>query len=119
MREIRLASVARAQWVILAVLTIGSISFCDLRITLGVVIGGIICILNLKVMRMIFEGGLTSRKKRGVVFVKYAIKTFAMLAVVGVVVLLLQQLVEPFAFLVGLLTIFIAIAVEGLRGYLE
>ena len=90
-KEIKLASIERTQWVILALFTLGSLAFWDWRITLGVIIGGIICILNFKALRMIFEGGFSQGKIAGSIFVKYAIKFLALLAAVAGVVFLLQR----------------------------
>ncbi|OGP54470.1 MAG: hypothetical protein A2Y65_09830 [Deltaproteobacteria bacterium RBG_13_52_11] len=116
-KEIRLASIERTQWLILALFTLGSLAFWDWRTTLGVVIGGGICILNFKALRMIFEGGFSQRRIAGSIVVKYAIKFLALLAVVAGVVFLLQGVINLIAFLVGLLTVFLAIVVEGIRGY--
>jgi hypothetical protein len=116
-KEIQLASIERTQWFILALFTLGSLAFWEWRISLGVVIGGIICILNFKALRMIFEGGFSQRKIAGSIFVKYVIKFLALLAAVAGVVFLLQGVINLIAFLVGLLTVFLAIVVEGVRGY--
>jgi len=117
--EIKLSSIERTQWVILALLTLGSLAFWDWRITLGVIIGGIICILNFKALRMILERGFSQRKIAGSFFVKYAVKFLALFAAIAGVVFLLQGVINMVAFLVGLLTIFLAIVVEGIRGYLS
>ncbi len=116
-KEIKLSSIERTQWIILALLTLGSLALWDWRITLGVMIGGIICVLNFKALRMIFEGSLSRGKIAGSFFVKYAVKFLALLAAVGGVAFLLQRKINLVAFLVGLLTIFLAIVVEGIRGY--
>ena len=116
-KEIRLAAIERTQWIILAILTLGSLAFWDWRITLGVIIGGIICILNFKALRMILEKGFSQRKIAGFLFVKYAVKFLALFAAIAGVVFLLQGVINMMAFLVGLLTIFLAIVVEGIRGY--
>lgn len=116
-QEIKLAAIERAQWVILALLTMGSLAFWDWRITLGVVIGGGICILNFKALRMIIERGFTQGKGAKSIFAQYAIKFFALFAVVAGVVFLLRGMINLIAFLVGLLTVFLAIMVEGIRGY--
>jgi hypothetical protein len=117
-KETKLSSIERTQWIILALMTLGSLAFWDWRISLGVMIGGIICILNFKALRMIFEGGFSQRKAAASFFVKYAVKFLALLAAVGGVAFLLQKKINLVAFLVGLLTIFLAIVVEGIRGYL-
>jgi hypothetical protein len=116
-KEIQLAAIERAQVFILALLTLGSLFFWDWHITLGVIIGGIIVILNFRAMRMIFESGFAKGKLVGSVFVKYAVKFLAVLAAVAGVVFLLHGVVNLVAFFVGLLTIFLAISVVGIRGY--
>jgi len=116
-REIRLAAIERTQWVILALFTLGSLVFWDWRISLGVIIGGIIVILNFKALRMIFEKGFSQGKISGSFFVKYAVKFLALLAAVGGIAFLLRGVINLVAFFVGLLTMFLAIAVEGIRGY--
>jgi hypothetical protein len=115
-KEIQLAAIERAQVFILALLTLGSLFFWDWHITLGVIIGGIIVILNFRAMRMIFESGFSKGRIAGSVFVKYAVKFLAVLAAVAGVVFLLHGVVNLVAFFVGLLTIFLAISVVGIRG---
>lgn len=117
-REIRLSAIERIQWIILALLTLGSLAFWNWHITLGVVLGGVICILNFKALRMILEKGFSQEKISASFFVKYTLKFLALLAAVGGVAFLLQGVINIMAFLVGLLTIFLAIVVEGVRGYL-
>jgi hypothetical protein len=116
-KELRLAAVERTEWLILTILTLGSLVFWDWHITLGVIIGGVIVILNFRALRMIFESGFSEGKISGSVFVKYAIKFLAVLAAVAGVVFLLHGVVNLIAFFVGLLTIFLAISVVGIRGY--
>ena len=116
-KELRLAAVERTEWLILAILTLGSLVFWDWHVTLGVIIGGVIVILNFRALRMIFESSFSEGKISGSIFVKYAIKFLAVLAAVAGVVFLLQGVVNLVAFFVGLLTIFLAISVEGIRGY--
>jgi len=117
-REIRLSAIERMEWVILALLILGSLAFWDWRITVGVILGGIICILNFKALRMILEKGFSQEKVSASFFVKYALKFLALLAAIGGVAFLLRGVINMIAFLVGLLTIFLAIVVEGVRGYL-
>jgi hypothetical protein len=81
-----------------------------------VVIGGVICILNFKALRMIFEGGFSQGRIGKSIFIKYAVKFLAVLAVVAGVVFLLRGVINLVAFLVGLLTVFLAIVVAGVRG---
>jgi hypothetical protein len=116
-KEIRLAAIERTEWVVLALFTLGSLPFWDWHITVGVMLGGIICILNFRALRMIFERGFSQGKISGSFFVKYAVKVLALFAAVGGGAFLLRGVINMIAFLVGLLTIFLAIVVEGIRGY--
>ena len=116
-KEMRLTAVERTEWLILAVLTLGSLVFWDWHVTLGVIIGGVIVILNFRALRIIFESGFSEGKISGSVIVKYVIKFLAVLAAVAGVVFLLHGVVNLVAFFVGLLTIFLAISVVGIRGY--
>lgn len=116
-KEFKLVAVERTEWLILAVLTLGSLAFWDWHVTVGVIIGGGIVILNFRALRMIFESSFSDGKISGSVFVKYAVKFLAVLAAVAGVVFLLHGVVNLVAFFVGLLTIFLAITIEGIRGY--
>jgi hypothetical protein len=115
-KDWRLTAVERTQWLILAAFTLGSLFFWDWHVTLGVIIGGVIVILNFRALRMIFESGFSDGKIAGSVFIKYAVKFLALLAAVAGVVFLLHGVVNLVAFFVGLLTIFLAITIEGVRG---
>jgi hypothetical protein len=117
-KEIRLDALEKTEWVIFGLLAAGSIVFLDWKITLGVIAGGLIVILNFKVLRRIVEKGFSSEK--GVsksFFFKYTLKFLTLIAAVAGIAFLLQGVINLVAFLVGLLTIFLAIFVEGLRGY--
>jgi hypothetical protein len=116
-QELRLTAVERTEWLILAILTLGSLVFWDWHVTLGVIIGGVIVILNFRALRKIFESGFSEGRIYGSVLVKYVIKFLAVLAAVAGVVFLLHGVVNLVAFFVGLLTIFLAISVVGIRGY--
>ena len=112
-----MTAVERTEWLILAILILGSLVFWNWHVTLGVIIGGVIVILNFRALRMIFESGFSEGKISGSILVKYVIKFLAVLAAVAGVVFLLHGVVNLVAFFVGLLTIFLAISVVGIRGY--
>ena len=116
-KELRLTAVERTEWLILAILTLGSLVFWNWHVTLGVIIGGVIVILNFRALRKIFESGFSEGRISGSVLVKYVIKFLAVLAAVAGVVFLLHGVVNLVAFFVGLLTIFLAISVVGIKGY--
>jgi UDP-N-acetylmuramyl pentapeptide phosphotransferase/UDP-N-acetylglucosamine-1-phosphate transferase len=115
--EGKLNSIERTQLIIWAFLMAGSIPFWDWRITLGVFVGGLISILNFKALHMIFARGFARSKKSGALIAQYAIKFLALIAVVAGIIVLLRGAVNLIAFLVGLLTGFLAIVVAGIRGY--
>jgi hypothetical protein len=116
-KELRLTAVERTEWLILAILILGSLVFWNWHVTLGVIIGGVIVIFNFRALRMIFESGFSEGRISGSILVKYVIKFLAVLAAVAGVVFLLHGVVNLVAFFVGLLTIFLAISVVGIRGY--
>ena len=116
-KEIGLTSLERTQWVILSVLSLASLALWDWKITLGVILGGVIVILNFKVLRKIVEGGLSQERISKSFFLKYALKFLCLVAAVAGVAFLLRGVINLVAFLVGLLTIFLAILAEGLKGY--
>ena len=116
-KELRLTAVERTEWLILAILVLGSLVFWNWHVTVGVIIGGVIVILNFRALRIIFESGFSEGKICGSILVKYVIKFLAVLAAVAVVVFLLHGVVNLVAFFVGLLTIFLAISVVGIKGY--
>ncbi len=115
-KDIRLISIERTQGVILCLLILGSLLFWDRRITMGVAMGGGIVVVNFMALRRIIEAGFSGEISKSF-FVKFAIKFLALLAAVAGVALLLRGVINLIAFLAGLLTIFLAIVVEGLRGY--
>ena len=112
-----MTAVERTEWLILAILVLGSLVFWNWHVTVGVIIGGVIVILNFRALRKIFESGFSEGRISGSVLVKYVIKFLAVLAAVAGVVFLLHGVVNLVAFFVGLLTIFLAISVVGIRGY--
>ena len=116
-KEIGLTSLERTQWIILSVLSLASLALWDWKITLGVILGGVIVILNFKVLRKIVEGGLSGERISKSFFLKYTLKFLCLVAAVAGVALLLRGVINLVAFLVGLLTIFLAILAEGLKGY--
>ena len=117
-KEMMLAAIERTQWIILAILSVGSIRLLgQADHPGGRSSAGVICILNFKALRMIIERGFTQGKGAKSIFAQYAIKVLALLAVVAGVVILLRGAINLIAFLVGLLTIFLAIVVAGIRGY--
>ncbi len=118
-KEWQLTSLERTQWVILLLLSVGSLAFWDKKITIGVIMGGIIIILNFKALRRIIEGGFSEGgiSNPRSFFFKYSVKFLLLVAAVAGIAILLRGVINLVAFLVGLLTIFLAILAEGIKGY--
>ena len=81
--------------------------------------GGGIMALNFRAMRRLFEGALMGEGKRRAVAARYCLKFLCLLGAVLGVVLFLRRWVEPLAFLAGLFTFFLAVLIEGFRGYFQ
>lgn len=111
-----LQSIERTQWIILAILSLGSLIFWDEGITAGVILGGLLVIVNFKVLRRIIEKGFSTEGPHASAVIKYGVKFFGLLAAVAVVAFFLRDIINLLGFLVGCLTIFLAITVEGMRG---
>jgi hypothetical protein len=112
----QLNSLERTQWIVLTILLLGSLIFWNTKITGGVFLGGIVVIVNFKVLRKIIEQTLGSQGPSKIVAVKYALKALGLVGAVVAVAVFLREIIDLVAFLAGLLVVFLAITVEGLRG---
>lgn len=102
-----------ANWIFLAALLIPSLIFAPLRFTLGVLVGGLISIINFfwlgRSLRSAFKNLDAKGSVKGPVMVKYYIR----LAVTGVVLyfLLAGDLVDVIGLLIGLSVVVINIII--------
>ena len=110
-KDSRLSSIERKNLIILPVLTLGSIWFQSPRATLGVLLGGVISILNFWLLRRIIQGGLQSRENRPAFAMSYVLKFAALVAVVFLVIC--SHVVDALGFVIGLSTVFVSIALDG------
>lgn len=102
----------------LALVVVGSLAslyFWDPKISLGFFLGGLITVLNLRLLRWIV-GGLTqdSQVNKAKLIGQILFKFFGMFAAVALVVLYLD--VNAIALLVGVSTVVAAITLEGVQG---
>jgi len=118
----RIDSIQRTSLYVAAALCVGSLFFMSIPITVGVVLGGIIVIVNFRWLRRLVER-LMVKKGEGkkTLYGEYVLKLLFFLAIPCGVIYYRKFLfdLDPLAFVVGLSTVFIAIFVEGLRGFLK
>ena len=96
-------------------LTGGSIFFRILPLTLGVLLGGIIVVLNFKALRKIvgsLDKGRPGDASRIILFFSYLIRFLFVGGLVFLVIFL--RITDPVGFLIGLSTVFFGIALEGI-----
>ncbi|MFH2012627.1 MAG: ATP synthase subunit I [Pseudomonadota bacterium] len=109
--ESRLTSIQRNNVIILLVLTLGSIFYRSFAVTMGVLLGGCIIILNFWFLRKIIEGGFKKRDNAAAFAVSYFFKFAALVAVIFFIIY--SGIVNTLALVVGLSTVFISIALDG------
>ncbi|MDY6853896.1 MAG: ATP synthase subunit I [Thermodesulfobacteriota bacterium] len=110
-KEQRMTAIERNNAIIFAVLALGSIFFKSLAVTLGVVIGGIIIIVNFWFLRKIAER-IIKKSDKGAFFVfSYIFKFIALIAILFVVIY--SGIVDIIGLIVGLSTVFLGIALDG------
>ena len=113
-----IGEIARTNLILWVVFSLGSLLLGDRRIFLGVLMGGGIISLNFWLMRRIWEKGLLEGRSPRGLGLRYALKFLGLMGAVAGVALFLRKWVDMVAFLVGLLTIFLAICIEGVRAYI-
>ena len=107
----RLTSIERYNILVLLVLSLGSLIFKSLAITLGVFLGGIIIVLNFWLMRRIIERGLLGQSKGKPIFVLSYFVKFAVLAAI-IFILITSQIINTLGLVVGLSTVFISVILD-------
>ena len=111
--QLNLDSIEKKNLLALLLLTGGSLFFWLLPLTAGVLIGGIIVILNLRVLRKITESLLKEKQEdihRAFLFFSYLIR---FIFVGGIVFAILYfEIIHPAGFLLGLSTVFFGVTLE-------
>ena len=110
-KEQRIPSIERNNAIILAVLTLGSIYFKSLAVTLGVLAGGIIIIVNFWLLRKIVERIIKKADKGAFFALSYIFKFIALSAILFAIIY--SGVVDIIGLIVGLSTVFLGIALEG------
>jgi hypothetical protein len=118
----RIDSIQRTSLYVVAAFCAGSLFFMSISVTLGVLLGGLTVVVNFRWLRSLIERAMAGgeRGKRAL-YGEYLIKLLLFLAIPCGMIYYRRFLfnLNPLAFVVGLSTIFIAIFVEGIRGFLR
>ena len=97
-----------------AVLSAGALALASWRSALGVVVGGLIALVNYRLLERTVRGAILPRNKHGVM-AKVLVKYYLRFGATALVLLLLvrQGLVEPLGLLVGLSVVVVTIVIWG------
>ncbi len=111
----------RRSWIILLLLAIGSFFVMSLTVTMGVVLGGLIVIVNFDILQNTIKRAFPTK---GAVKSKKAIlvaKSYVRLLALGAVIYLLIKIgiVDPIGLTIGLSTIVISIVSFGISSALK
>jgi hypothetical protein len=118
----RIDSIERTNLYVAGALCAGSLLFVSLSVTLGVALGSLIVVINFRWLRRLVERAMSKgQRAKKTLYGEYALKLLFFLAIPCGVIYYRRFLldVDPLAFIVGLSTVFVAICVEGFRGYFK
>ena len=111
-----IVEVERFSWGILFLFLAVSLFFLSPRVTLGILSGGLICIFNFRLLKS-FTGRLLScvdvNRAKALARVNYVIRYFAIMAIIYA--LFKAKLVYVPATFLGLLVVFLAITIVGIK----
>lgn len=107
----KLTSIERYNIIILLILTLGSLVYKSLAITLGVFLGGVIIVINFWLIHRIIERGLLGQSKSRPIFALSYFVKFAVLATV-IFVLITSQIINTLGLVVGLSTVFMSVVLD-------
>ena len=108
----------RLSSIILLPLSIVSAFLWGRKIAMGILIGGILGLVNLRGLARGVEGLMGAYRPRGGKLVFFSLFRLTLLAVI-LALLLIYRLVNPFGILIGFTVVFAAIMKEGLRATKE
>ncbi len=89
----------------------GSLFLRDLKITLGISIGGFLMLVNFKLLKKILGKGFLNKKT----MVFYGLKFVGIIIAVIAIVLIFNKWINPLAFAIGTLSLFISFWVVGFK----
>lgn len=99
-------------------LILGGLIFRSFHVILGLILGSLIVVLNFFWLTRLVRNAFQKKKRPSkVFFVKFGLKFFLLLAIVGLVIYFTP--VNPFAFLVGLSVSVFGIITDGVIGMLK
>jgi len=106
-----LNTLERIDFFIILTMILGSLFLKDLKITIGVSIGGFLMLVNFKLLRKILGGNFLTKKA----LIFYGVKFLAIMLAVIIIILTLNKWINPLAFAVGTLSLFISFWVVGFK----
>ena len=113
--EALLKKIEQFNWILLALLTGGSLALFSWKFAMGVLVGGMLAIANFYLMKRSLLRALDPERKGKTRFF-YLLKYYLRFAVLGIIIalLLIKGWLSPFGILLGLSIIVIGIALVGL-----
>ena len=113
--EALLKKIEQFNWILLALLTGGSLALFSWKFAMGVLVGGMLAIANFYLMKRSLLRALDPERKGRTRFI-YLLKYYLRFAVLGIIIalLLIKGWLSPFGILLGLSIIVIGIALVGL-----
>lgn len=118
----RIDSIERTNLYVAGALCAGSLFFASLSVTLGVGVGAAIVVVNFRWLRRLVERAMTKgTRAKKTLYGEYVLKLLLFLAIPCGVIFYRKVLFDlnPLAFILGLSTVFIAVCVEGFKGFLK
>ena len=108
---------SKANWSVLAILSLGSFLLFERSISLGVMLGGLVIIANFHALQHTIKCGFSDKiigknKKILIIF-----KSYLRLIALGVIIYILitRELCNPIGLAVGLSTVFFGIVIFGIK----
>jgi len=108
----------RLSAIILLPLAIVSAFIWGRKLAMGILVGGILGLVNLRGLARGVEGLIDSYRPKGGKLVFFSLFRLTLLAFI-LALLLIYRLVNPFGILIGFTVVFVAIMKEGLRAAKE
>lgn len=112
MKEISLSQVTKTVWILIGIAFLLSLLTQNLSITLGIVIGSLLGLLNFKLLSLTTKKALSSNRTRLYISLSYV----ARLSFLGLILALILSIeaINSIAVLVGLSMIVLAIIIHGI-----
>jgi len=109
----RLTSIERKTVMLVFLLSLGSLYYQSLKISLGIIVGGVLSLVNIRILTRIIENlfhqGMPSRS---VIIVQYVVKIFLLFGILYIVVT--YNLLNMIAFVLGFSAFFMVLVIENI-----